>query len=86
MNISLINPNLIHIDLSNIIKNANEGYFHLNFSISNDNITFSKPITLTAYDSRLYNCYEDSTCVKIEVNYKYYILLIIYFYFNIFYN
>ena len=67
MDVSLVNPNLVHVDLSNLVKNINEGYFYLNLSISNDNVTFSESITLTAYDSRLYNCYENLTCVKIEV-------------------
>lgn len=64
MDVSLINPNLIHIDLSNVIKMENEGYFYLNLSLSNDNVTFSEPITLTAYNSSLYKCYENLTCVK----------------------
>jgi len=67
MDLSSINPILIHVDLSNIVHDINEDYFYLNLSISSDNITFSKPITLTAYDSRVYNCYENSTCVKIQV-------------------
>jgi len=67
MDLSSINPSLIHVDLSNIVHDINEDYFYLNLSISSDNVTFSKPITLTAYDSRVYNCYENSTCVKIQV-------------------
>ena len=50
--------------------NTSVGYYFLNFSISNDNVTYSSPpLTLIAYDSKSYSC--DSTtliCTKTGVN------------------
>ena len=45
------------------------GYYFLNFSISNDNVTFSSPpLTLIAYDSRSYSCSSlTMSCRKVSV-------------------
>jgi hypothetical protein len=57
LTISSVNYNLIHVNLSSITKSANEaGYLFLNFSISNDNVNFTLPLRMTAYNSLLYDC------------------------------
>ena len=84
LSISSVNFNLIYANLTSLIEqtfspksyastsstNTSAGYYFLNFSISNDNVTFSSPpLTLIAYDSRFYTCSSSTnSCNKIGVN------------------
>ena len=57
LTITSVNYNLIHVNLSSITKMIDlAGYSFLNLSISNDNINFTSPLRMTAYNSRLYIC------------------------------
>jgi hypothetical protein len=100
LSISLVNFNLIYANLTSLIEqtfsskssastpssNTSVGFYYLNFSVSNDNVTFSSPpLTFIAYDSRLYTCSSTTkSCTKIGVNQDTKLKLIIKLNFEIF--